>query len=303
MERTEEISTEKALVIVEALNQISVEVKSLLEEEDAITLEDIRALEDNVKQHTEMLDRMRNRISHMEAKLRKDKKVDALYNQVHFERANIMGLRSILAEARNELDSLLRKEEEEESIPETEYGELGDEDEGEDGDDEESCESEETVSEEVSSSRNIKRVCKTLFAKIASRTHPDKTNNAELIELFSVARSYYKAYNLPGLSEIWEAVQGGKSKFQASKLRKLRDSLAQQLEEVLHELQQMMNSGSADLVKIFHYAGEHYAIIEYLGMLRRELASTLEERDHILNTLGKIQEEIKVRKRCKANGI
>lgn len=311
MDRTCENNSEKALVVVETTKLLTIEVDELLEaagEEDKISDAEISDLERHLKHHEKVRDQMRDHIAYIEARLRKNEKAEEAYNKVHFEQANLIGLHVMLREAQEELHAILREE-----MIEGQPEQLGFGDDDEDGDgssrdhgDDEVIDTEErdedADEEGPHASRNIKRVCKTLFAKIALKTHPDKTKDAELIELFSVARSYYKACNLPGLKEIWEAVQGGVSKFKASRLRKLRDKLRAELGAVIAELEALMASGKAELIKIYNFAGEHHATVEYINMLEQALYHLGNERQQTLATLEYVRAEIKKRKRSKNNG-
>lgn len=309
MDRTSEISTEKALVVVETSKLLSIAAEELvgqLDDEDQISDEEVSTLKEHLKHHEKMRDQMRDRIAHIEMRLRKNAKVDEAYNEVHFEQANLIGLQAVLREAQAELHAILRAEmdaEDEANGDEDNVQEERDPSEGQHDEEVIDVEEEQEDDEDqIYTSRNIKRVCKTLFAKIAAKTHPDKTKDAELIELFSVARAYYKAYNLPGLKEIWEAVQGGVSKFKASKLRKLRDKLRQELSYVIAELEAMMASSRADLIKIFHFAGEQYAMVEYINMLKRTLQHLGNEREQTLAALQHVRAEIKKRKEKNNDG-
>lgn len=76
---------------------------------------------------------------------------------------------------------------------------------------------------------------KKLFKKIANRTHPDKTKDPVLNELFLEARICYNSNDEKGLEEIWYCVQHRRSRI-LSKLIERYEQLRQEVQEALVEI-------------------------------------------------------------------
>lgn len=305
MERTdEEIPTEKALVVIETSKHLSVAIETADDDsygaEPEVTEEEVNQLQGHLKQHEEVRDAIRKKIAFVEDRLRKRPAIKEQYEMMCFEDSQIAGLEAMLRDAQAELHDLLRKEMQEQEQSDDDVGEDAEcenEDSEEIDDDqyEDSCNVEEEQSEERTS-RNVRRVCKSLFSKIAARTHPDKVKDPQLHELFIAARAYYKAFNVAGLTEIWEAVQGGASSYKASKLRKLRDKLLSELREVVLELEAISQSSKGQLVQMYQMAGEDYAAFEYRNMISRAIQRMQIHREQVVSALSHVRCEIEKRK-------
>lgn len=118
------------------------------------------------------------------------------------------------------------------------------------------------VSGAVSNSRNHRRLCKKLYAKIVARTHPDKTSDPDLNELFLRARSLHQREDLDGLQTLWDALQGGN--FKRSDLKAVIDRLRARLEEVTEKLAEIMNSPVQGLLRFALANGIYSAQQKYL---------------------------------------
>lgn len=58
----------------------------------------------------------------------------------------------------------------------------------------------------------IEKLCKKLFKKISTKTHPDRTPNKEYHGLYQLALRYKEIWDLAGLKSIWEEVKDGPTK-------------------------------------------------------------------------------------------
>lgn len=172
------------------------------------------------------------------------------------------------------------------------------------------CENEEENKEEVEdeeekeqqTTRNIRRLCKALFHKIAGKTHPDRTKDKDLIQLFMEAKRMYERFNLEALKDIWEALKGGNPK--RSRIRARIEALRNRIDELNMALANATNSPLAALLNIANTAGLQIARMNYRGILDKEARGQIDklnrmhkEADSLRESLAKL-EEILARKRA-----
>ncbi len=151
-----------------------------------------------------------------------------------------------------------------------------DEDDYEDEEDEERAEYDKSVereakskAEEIRGTRNVRRLCKAIWNKIAGRTHPDKTKDTSLHELFQEARKCYDRLDLDGLAEIWDAVSGD-TKSRKAKIRAKLEKLRQALKRRMEDLSNLTSSDAFMLMKIASENGGGYAAQVYARNMRGE---------------------------------
>lgn len=88
--------------------------------------------------------------------------------------------------------------------------------------------------------REDRRERDSLFRKIASKTHPDRTNDPELVFVFGVAKKAHTENDVEFLRKILWGLNQGKKTF--SKLKLQLDSLEQDRERVVTYLSNLKNS-------------------------------------------------------------
>jgi hypothetical protein len=122
-------------------------------------------------------------------------------------------------------------------------------------------------------SRNVRRLCKKLYLKIASRTHPDKTKDEIKRQAFYEAKRYYKELNLTMLEDLWNSIQGGG----VSMVARLKSRIAV-LEKNLQELNgsrfQLKQSSAGQLYQVSNVKGFGAAA----GMWYLRLSSILDDK-------------------------
>lgn len=84
---------------------------------------------------------------------------------------------------------------------------------------------------------------KSIYRKITMKTHPDRTTDKILNELFLEAKSCYKANDLQGLEEVWECVKIKKSRL-LSRLIERISKLKLELDKASIEFGKLINSNS-----------------------------------------------------------
>ena len=116
---------------------------------------------------------------------------------------------------------------------------------------------------EASKSKGNREKIKKLFKRIASKTHPDKTKDPFLQELFVRARLCVRANDYASLLNIWDAI----------KLSKKKNSLVAALAARVRDLQVKINLARDTLTKI--KASQPYAMqIDYVKEETRPLVET-----------------------------
>lgn len=131
--------------------------------------------------------------------------------------------------------------------------------------------------EVIGTTRNERRVVKSLFAKIASKTHPDRTSDPELIALFIEAKRMAEAQNLEGLKDVWAAVQGGSMK--RSRIRAALQRMKDRIEELTSAIAEVSASPSAALLRLATEFGLERAQVIYRQDLRANLH--VEQKAHL----------------------
>lgn len=157
--------------------------------------------------------------------------------------------------------------------------------------------------------RNHRRICKALYQKISARTHPDKTSDVTLNEMFIEAKMMYDRLDMDGLKEVWDALKGGGT-FKRSRLRAAIQRLRDRVAELANQLAAINASPILRLIHIANEQGLSAAQNEYSKLLESQTVRSSKMLNvfqssefHYLQESEKLRKELIKLQELKAAGI
>jgi len=138
--------------------------------------------------------------------------------------------------------------------------------------------------------KTLERLCKRVFRKISGMTHPDKTNDKELHEVFRTAKQFMEEWNLKALEQIYKDVK------HYTKVRKNNKSFQQYMREVLAKKKQQRDAAlikrakwhSTPGYKVFanRMSSKFWRGRAYSEFVQQQLEGYQKEIDHLTDELA-----------------
>lgn len=139
--------------------------------------------------------------------------------------------------------------------------------------------------------RDVSRDCKNLFKKIAAKTHPDRTADTEMHDLFRAARVLAEVNDYRGLVEVWAILKTGRSPRRARAEARLL-LMQNKAYKVSREVQLLLGSDANRLLQLEVTGYPDHAHSMFGRLLEAERNRLAEHHEALRNELSRMKGKI-----------
>lgn len=139
--------------------------------------------------------------------------------------------------------------------------------------------------------RDVSRDCKNLFKKIAAKTHPDRTADTEMHDLFRAARLLAEVNDYRGLVEVWAILKTGRSPRRARAEARLL-LMQNKAFKVSREVQSLLGSDANRLLQMEVTGYPDHAHSMFGRLLEHERNRLMEKHEALRNEISRVKGKI-----------